>query len=99
MKECLPKDLDTKQLAELQNLTKAYNAADASVWGTCEGACYVRQVGASLVAIVCTKVKAWLEAIAESSQGKHWLAATAKPKVTVATRAGLHIPIQNFVHC
>lgn len=48
MRECLPKEVDAKQLAELQNLTKAYNAADASVWGTCEGACYVRQVRASL---------------------------------------------------
>ena len=44
MKECVPKDFDSKSLAELQNLTKAYNSFDSGIWGSCEGACFVRQV-------------------------------------------------------
>lgn len=44
MKECVPKGFDSKGLTELQALVKAYNAVDDKIWGSCEGACYVRQV-------------------------------------------------------
>lgn len=44
MKECVPTSFDSKQLSELQGFAKAFNALDAGMWGSCEGACYVRQV-------------------------------------------------------
>jgi hypothetical protein len=44
MKECMPKEFDNKSLAELQAVTKSFNAVDTALWGECEGACYVRQV-------------------------------------------------------
>jgi len=46
MKECVPKDFDSMSVSEVQNLVKAYNSADSSIWGNCAGACYVRQVRA-----------------------------------------------------
>lgn len=44
MKECMPKEFDSKSLADLQALTKSFNAVNTTLWGECEGACYVRQV-------------------------------------------------------
>lgn len=44
MKECVPKAFDAQALSQLQALTKSYNAVEGGLWGTCEGACYTRQV-------------------------------------------------------
>jgi hypothetical protein len=44
MKECMPKEFDNRSLADLQVVTKSFNAVDTALWGECEGACYVRQV-------------------------------------------------------
>lgn len=44
VKECLPKALDGRSLAEYAALAKAYSGGDAATWGGCPGACYVRQV-------------------------------------------------------
>lgn len=44
--ECLPKALDGKRVADVQALDQAFKAADAAVWGNCEGSCYIRQVRA-----------------------------------------------------
>lgn len=44
IKECMPKEFDNKSLADLQAVTKSFNAVDTALWGDCEGACYVRQV-------------------------------------------------------
>jgi hypothetical protein len=48
MKECMPKDFDSKPLADLQGINRAFNTVEATTWGSCEGACYVKQVGVTV---------------------------------------------------
>lgn len=44
----MPKDFDPKPLADLQSINRAFNTVDATTWGSCEGACYVKQVGVTV---------------------------------------------------
>jgi len=44
IEECLPAVFDQKTLKQSESVKAAFNSFNSSVWGTCSGSCYVRQV-------------------------------------------------------